>query len=683
MKLPKISLSKASIIVQSVLVISLLFPYPAVYALTSPEAQPESTHTQQIETGPVQGATSSATVASDDEGEVKGFWFIAGAIGIGILLDELFGGKFISSGLDCVKDFGKCVEGAVVITQNVVYKQSMGCDFVAPVEGTFPKGDCNEQNMQAVADAYKNDDKYVQMPNGGFLQIASNITTASLEVPVPIEGSQYFASINPFATARAQDATTDVASQLGSNKVLLEIWQKVRDASYALMVVVLVVIGFLIMIRWKYDSRTAVTLQNSLPKIAVALILITFSFAIAGFMADIIRTLTSLALDLIPGPTFNLVGMILLALASATAIGAPALAFLGSTIAAIALLLFALILIAIVFAVFINVIFKIITRYVIFILLTLFAPLFFLVGALPGADGVTLAWFKRAAAALVVIPAVAFVIKLSFRIGFSGYDPTGVGGGLPQPFFVPNPINSVLGWMVLGPIVGLGLFFFATKVPEIVDNIFGIKPLPRGGIGPGAILGAPIAGLMFAGNIGRALKGTQQGRGAIGNYLKNRGWGGTPNPTNIKPGMPVNKMSPDMKKTLGKAGALGPEQNIPTGKDVSGLPPDWQKTLATHGQIDAVPPDLATGRPPSVVTKGGTIQETKVEGQIQESAQKLPGVKAAAARRTASLGSKLHGADLPPQKTTFRTSEQIKVDEEAAAKKVKGPKTIPAKDNDD
>jgi len=70
-------------------------------------------------------------------------------------------------------------------------------------------------------------------------------------------------------------------------KPFINIWKVFRDISYMLLVLVLIAIGFMIMFRAKINPQTVISVENSLPKIVVALLLITFSFPIAGFLIDL------------------------------------------------------------------------------------------------------------------------------------------------------------------------------------------------------------------------------------------------------------------------------------------------------------------------------------------------------------------------------------------------------------
>lgn len=70
-------------------------------------------------------------------------------------------------------------------------------------------------------------------------------------------------------------------------KPFANLWIIFRDLSYMLLVIVLIGIGFMIMFRAKLNPQTVISVENALPKIVISLILITFSFAIAGFIIDL------------------------------------------------------------------------------------------------------------------------------------------------------------------------------------------------------------------------------------------------------------------------------------------------------------------------------------------------------------------------------------------------------------
>lgn len=65
------------------------------------------------------------------------------------------------------------------------------------------------------------------------------------------------------------------------------LWGRVRNIAYMLFVVVMIVIGFMIMFRNKLNGQVLVTLGNTIPNVIIALVLVTFSFAIAGLIIDL------------------------------------------------------------------------------------------------------------------------------------------------------------------------------------------------------------------------------------------------------------------------------------------------------------------------------------------------------------------------------------------------------------
>lgn len=67
----------------------------------------------------------------------------------------------------------------------------------------------------------------------------------------------------------------------------LPIWKAFRNIAYVLLALAMIVVGFMVMLRKRIDPKTVVTVQNALPRIVIALILITFSYAIVGLLIDL------------------------------------------------------------------------------------------------------------------------------------------------------------------------------------------------------------------------------------------------------------------------------------------------------------------------------------------------------------------------------------------------------------
>lgn len=82
-------------------------------------------------------------------------------------------------------------------------------------------------------------------------------------------------------------------------KPIANIWKIFRDVALTILVLVITVIGFLIMFRVKINPQTVITLENSLPRIVVSLLLIVFSFAIAGFLIDLMYVVIVLSTSIL------------------------------------------------------------------------------------------------------------------------------------------------------------------------------------------------------------------------------------------------------------------------------------------------------------------------------------------------------------------------------------------------
>src|SRR3989344_7028409 len=66
------------------------------------------------------------------------------------------------------------------------------------------------------------------------------------------------------------------------------IWTASRNTAYLFSIVLLIAAGFMVMFRTKISPQAVVTVQMMIPKLAITLVLITFSYAIVGFVIDMI-----------------------------------------------------------------------------------------------------------------------------------------------------------------------------------------------------------------------------------------------------------------------------------------------------------------------------------------------------------------------------------------------------------
>lgn len=68
---------------------------------------------------------------------------------------------------------------------------------------------------------------------------------------------------------------------------VLSLWKASRNIVYGLLIVAIIGLSFMIMFKVKLNPQTAITVQSAIPRIVIALILITFSYAIAGLLIDL------------------------------------------------------------------------------------------------------------------------------------------------------------------------------------------------------------------------------------------------------------------------------------------------------------------------------------------------------------------------------------------------------------
>lgn len=121
------------------------------------------------------------------------------------------------------------------------------------------------------------------VPNGGgAIGVMDKLITMTFTMPIHTGDYVSYLSQNFGISKQAY------AQGVGFEKLspFLPIWVTFRNLVYLLFIIVFVVIGMFIMLRVQFDPRTVMTVQNQIPKLIIGIILVTFSFAIAGLMID-------------------------------------------------------------------------------------------------------------------------------------------------------------------------------------------------------------------------------------------------------------------------------------------------------------------------------------------------------------------------------------------------------------
>lgn len=319
---------------------------------------------------------------------------------------------------------------------------------------------------------------------------------------------------------------------------LLPLWKVARNLSYTVLVLVMVAIGFMIVFRMKIDPKTVISVQAALPKIIITLILITFSYAIAGFLIDMMYVAMAVVIWMIShgidenslynsqlftdpnlisnflngnigtlfGSVFQgglwpaffgnafggswtaLIGEIGAALTGAvTAVvisaGVWQLAGVGS------LLFAAIIFLGLLFT-FIRIFLLLLNSYIQVLLSVILGPILLLQEAIPGKSAFS-GWVKNLMANLVVFPTTVAIILLSWL-----FADTALTGNLWGPPFlaplaggsgninignwsIPQPGGTVIPVKPGNPLaifLGFGVMFLAPTLIASVKKLFSPKP---------------------------------------------------------------------------------------------------------------------------------------------------------------------------------------------------------------
>ncbi len=320
---------------------------------------------------------------------------------------------------------------------------------------------------------------------------------------------------------------------------LLPLWVAFRNMTYLIFVIVFVVIGFAIMLRVHIDPRTVMTIENQIPKIIIGLILVTFSFAIAGFLIDLMWVLTYLVIGFfttIPGIHVEEIQAASQHLQGENAIGAfnnfvhyndvvsnsagavsgviqhllcsaqsgcfssgnildilkDILGWLIGSIAAI--LAFIVIAIAVLFALF-RLWFTLIQAYIFIILDVVLSPFWVIGGLLPGANIGFTAWLRDITSNLLAFPAtiVMFLLANAF-MNYAGRDGQIFAPPLVGNANVPGAIQSL---------IALGIILLTPNIVTMLKAALKAPKFDMGAIGQAVGVGAAVPS-----NIARGVGGT-------------------------------------------------------------------------------------------------------------------------------------------------------------------------------
>lgn len=327
-----------------------------------------------------------------------------------------------------------------------------------------------------------------------------------------ISGVQYLASLNPIAPAQAA----------GTNTLLpiLDLWKVFRNIAYIFLVVALIIFGFMVMFRYQLDPRTVISVSDALPRVIIALVLITFSFTIPGLFMDGEKVLESLVRNslepahdslkeainkggisnkddkVVPkDPKFRdaktgealypvefevqdvikfegfFEGLGDIFIKPKENLLEGAINKLAGGIAGLAVN-FAL------YSLLVQLIFSMIRYFASFFILTIFGPIVILWSVLPGQEDTFQKWLSQLAVATIVFPAVFLMLNIAYYLRLY-FHTIAVG----EPYIsgndflsgVPSVINSSQTKFT-GSFLVLGIILITSKIPELIEEALRVAP---------------------------------------------------------------------------------------------------------------------------------------------------------------------------------------------------------------
>ena len=275
---------------------------------------------------------------------------------------------------------------------------------------------------------------------------------------------------------------------------ILATWKAFRNLAYLFFVVIFLIIGFMIMFRTKV-GQAAITAQQAIPNVIVAMLAVTFSYAIAGFMIDLMYVVMymlagffSEGTDVVNRNIFGLVGLMFKGTSTTDATqnaieqfmeDALQIGLVGEAVAWLSSLLGTVIIgIAILFASF-KVFFELVKTYVAVIVQIVFSPILLMMGAFPGKN-VFGKWIKDLAGNLILWPVVLLCVLVQRMLTSPIRSLQGTllndqavddafGGGFMPPFLVGQGQASIIP-----VILGIGVLLVIPEIMQQVKKAMGV-----------------------------------------------------------------------------------------------------------------------------------------------------------------------------------------------------------------
>jgi len=175
---------------------------------------------------------------------------------------------------------------------------SLTCQLVG-IDPTQPNGQCLGVDQKTGKIGFLPAGNLENGEIGGAIGGMNNMITVLYNPP--IHTGDYFQNLAQNFGITKKTYAQQTGTGFDSLSALLNLWSAFRNIVYLVFVIVFIVIGLAIMFRVKIDPRTVMTIQNQIPKIIIGILLVTFSYAIAGFFIDLMWILIHLIYNVISG----------------------------------------------------------------------------------------------------------------------------------------------------------------------------------------------------------------------------------------------------------------------------------------------------------------------------------------------------------------------------------------------
>jgi len=366
-------------------------------------------------------------------------------------------GELVASGipntLDYLRDTSADYDGDSKIAQEA-----------AAIVENYTEGECDFNNTPvSIAGS-------TRRGSGTLLSMAVSLDNSVHREEIPVNLALFFQDYAQRIPVLKNTAFAQTSDTYLGVRIVYDMWKLMRDISLGIMSLLLLVVGIMIMTRKKINPQAVVTVQNVLPRVAISVVLVFFSYAIGAFLIKLMWPLLTLVPHLvinavadnagvpIPFPTnpnsFSVLGWSILAVVSTftwSDIGMGMALLISTIVLALALILVS----------FITLI-RIVLIYVKLLTYVIISPLYFSIGVLPGKENMIMDWFKEmfsgifSAAAMMGVLTFALVIPLVSM---------GASGSLVQG---DSPISHFAGLFV--PVMMLFAMFASLKMPKKVSS---------------------------------------------------------------------------------------------------------------------------------------------------------------------------------------------------------------------